>query len=338
MRYTLILVPETATGHVRRLRVERLWLGVLLGGALVFAAASGLVTAQYLEARRQLAELPALHAERAAQSEELRRYGEEFARIEGELQRVHEFERKLRIISDLPLAVMGEAPAVESGMPGTGVGGGADDALESGASLAAAQLAERQRRAEAAARGAALARQLAAQPVGVLELGEWHALLEAASALAGALDSQQGSLAQLAVQLENKVDRLASTPSIWPTRGWVTSRFGTRISPFTGNAQHHPGLDIASEPGTRIVAPARGVVVFAGVRGALGNTVVLDHGSQIESIFGHAQQLFVKTGDRVERGQQIAAVGNSGRSTGPHLHYSVEVNGRTVDPIDYILD
>src|SRR5262249_37557093 len=112
--------------------------------------------------------------------------------------------------------------------------------------------------------------------------GDWAQLHEDAAALVRRIGEQQASLQQLSHQLEAKVQRLAATPSIWPTRGWVTSRFGRRISPFTGQLQLHPGLDIAAEPGTAIVAPARGKVVFVGLRGPLGNTVVINHGFGIE--------------------------------------------------------
>ena len=132
--------------------------------------------------------------------------------------------------------------------------------------------------------------------------------------------------------------RLASSPSIWPSRGWLTSTFGNRISPFTNRKQFHAGIDIAGSPGTDVVAPARGRVVFAGPNGPLGNCLTIDHGYGVRTTYGHNQALYVKVGQEVERGQRVAALGNSGRSTGPHLHYSVEVNGKTRNPLDYIFD
>jgi murein DD-endopeptidase MepM/ murein hydrolase activator NlpD len=159
-----------------------------------------------------------------------------------------------------------------------------------------------------------------------------------AQRLASRAAEQQGSFERLLELLRGKADQLASTPSIWPAKGWLTSRYGYRISPFTGLRDFHGGVDVAAEPGTEIVAPARGRVVQAGAQGALGNVVVLDHGFGIRTTFGHAQDLLVHEGQSVERGERIASVGNSGRSTGPHLHYAVARNGRLTNPLDYIVE
>jgi len=97
-------------------------------------------------------------------------------------------------------------------------------------------------------------------------------------------------------------------------------------------------IDIAGAPGTDVIAPARGRVVFAGKRGPLGNSVTIDHGYGIRTIYGHTKEIFVKRGQEIQRGQVIAALGNTGRSTGPHLHYVVEVRGKAVNPLDYIFD
>ena len=150
--------------------------------------------------------------------------------------------------------------------------------------------------------------------------------------------TQGDSLEELVGQLEAKHKRLASSPAIWPTKGWLTSRFGPRISPFTGRRQFHSGIDIAGQRGTDVVAPASGVVKYAGKRGPLGNTLIIDHGFGVRTHYGHNDALLVKRGQSVERGQVIAAMGSSGRSTGPHLHYSVEVKGKAQNPLDYIFD
>jgi murein DD-endopeptidase MepM/ murein hydrolase activator NlpD len=125
---------------------------------------------------------------------------------------------------------------------------------------------------------------------------------------------------------------------VWPTQGWLTSRFGTRISPFTGKRQFHAGIDIAGERGTDIVATARGKVVYSGSKGPMGKTLIIDHGHGMRTHYGHADELLVKRGEIVERGDPIGSLGNTGRSTGPHLHYTVEVRGKSVNPLDYIFD
>jgi len=167
----------------------------------------------------------------------------------------------------------------------------------------------------------------------------WYEDLDrGATALLDASEARERSLAELVEALRGKTDQLASTPSVWPAKGWVTSAFGRRISPFTGKPQAHRGLDIAAERGTQIVAPARGRVVFVGRRGPLGKAVEIDHGFGIKTYYGHCDAIHVQKGQRVERGQWIAAMGSTGRSTGPHLHYGVEVEGKLVDPRKYILD
>ena len=151
-------------------------------------------------------------------------------------------------------------------------------------------------------------------------------------------EGQTSALEELVNGLEGKRRHLASSPSIWPAKGWLTSRYGYRVSPFTAKKQFHAGIDIAGAYGTDIVAPAEAVVAFAGRRGPLGNSLTLDHGYGVRTQYGHAKELFVKRGDKVERGERIGSLGNTGRSTGPHLHYVVEVNGKTRNPLDYIFD
>jgi murein DD-endopeptidase MepM/ murein hydrolase activator NlpD len=138
--------------------------------------------------------------------------------------------------------------------------------------------------------------------------------------------------------LEAKRSMLASTPAIRPAKGWITSGFGYRESPFTGKKEFHEGYDIANRHNTPIFAPADGIVSFAGRRGLLGNAVLIDHGHGIITKYGHLAKTLVKAGQKVKRGQQIAKMGNTGRSTGPHLHYVIYVNGRPVNPEKYILD
>jgi murein DD-endopeptidase MepM/ murein hydrolase activator NlpD len=156
--------------------------------------------------------------------------------------------------------------------------------------------------------------------------------------LGSLLPEQRASLEALVAGLEDRREQLAATPSIWPTDGFVTSGYGFRTSPFTGRKQFHAGIDIAADFGTRIVAPASGRIVFAGRRGAFGRVVEIDHGFGVRTIYGHTEDIYVRVGQRVERGTRIASVGSTGRSTGPHLHYQIKANGRTVNPGDYIFE
>lgn len=149
---------------------------------------------------------------------------------------------------------------------------------------------------------------------------------------------QETDFTSLLGVLEGQKNLLASTPAIRPVEGWITSKFGYRTSPFTGKKEFHKGIDIAHRIGTPIVATANGVVTFSGSKGLLGKVVVIDHGHGIITRYGHLQQTIKKRGEKVKRGDIIAQMGNSGRSTGPHLHYEVRLNGIQVNPSKYILN
>lgn len=129
---------------------------------------------------------------------------------------------------------------------------------------------------------------------------------------------------------------LASQPTAWPVRGWITSRFGLRQSPFWEGLSFHQGLDIANEEGTSIKAPADGVVIFSGWQGSYGKLIVLDHGYGYSTRYGHLDRSLVNVGQRVKRGQIIAFLGTTGRSTAPHLHYEIRYQGVPVDPLKYL--
>jgi murein DD-endopeptidase MepM/ murein hydrolase activator NlpD len=132
--------------------------------------------------------------------------------------------------------------------------------------------------------------------------------------------------------------RLAATPSIMPTKGWLSSAFSSmRTHPILHVARPHEGIDVTAPMGSPIEAPAGGVVLDAGWESGYGNTVTIDHGFGIVTKFAHASKILVKTGQRVARGERIALVGNTGLATGPHLHYEVHVNGRPVDPLKYVI-
>lgn len=131
---------------------------------------------------------------------------------------------------------------------------------------------------------------------------------------------------------------LASTPSVWPARGYLSASFGNRRDPFTGQPDFHPGIDISTPTGAPVHAPADGVVVSAGVRGGYGNAIVVDHGFGLVSRYAHLDRFNVKPGQKLRRGDVLGFVGNTGKSTAPHLHYEVWVNDQAQNPIQYILD
>jgi murein DD-endopeptidase MepM/ murein hydrolase activator NlpD len=138
--------------------------------------------------------------------------------------------------------------------------------------------------------------------------------------------------------LKKQKSLLTCTPSIRPTKGWLSSPFGYRISPFTNQREFHKGVDIATRIGTPVVATADGLVVSAGREGHYGNMVTINHGYSLKTRYGHLHKFRVKKGAQVKRGQIIGEVGRSGRCTGPHLHYEVHLDGVPVNPLRYVLD
>ncbi|WP_455244191.1 M23 family metallopeptidase, partial [Petrachloros mirabilis] len=151
-------------------------------------------------------------------------------------------------------------------------------------------------------------------------------------------DSQEKTLQELYAVAEQKSSRWAATPSIWPVKGWVTSGFGPRVSPFTEKPAWHDGLDIGAAANAPVQAPAQGRVTVVGFDPKLGNLVKLDHGYGMETLYGHLAKALVKEGQRVKRGDVVGLVGSTGLATGPHLHYMVKVKGQTLDPTKFILD
>ena len=322
-RYSIIVVAEE-TAPVRRFEIRKVLVRRLLWCAGIAAVLLTVCLGDYIHVRIAHTELGRLRVEVAEQRDQIESFDTTLNGVRSTLAKISEFERKVRIIANLPgsAATGGEevsevgvdSPERKVPLDGSGVSAPTGVLLPDAPS-------EPQARIEVGSDESLIA----ALQRGVEQLGE-------------VAISQERSLAEVAGQLESKRAHLAATPAIWPTKGWLTSRFGTRISPFTNQKQFHAGIDIAGERGTDVFAPAQGKVVFSGNRGPLGKSIIIDHGYGVRTQYGHSDDLYVKTGEIVQRGQRIAALGNSGRSTGPHLHYVVEVKGKAVNPLDYIFD
>jgi murein DD-endopeptidase MepM/ murein hydrolase activator NlpD len=325
-RYSLMLITDE-TRPIRRFDVRRKFVHRLAGAAAGISIVALGAMVDWVGLRIERPELLALRGEAERNRAKIASVEAELLVVSRQLEQVREFERKIRIIANLPGAAGtgGEEVTPESDEAGPAPEFGVGGALEAGESASSA---------ERSSPGAGLL------PAGASAdlLERTRALRELAQTLFASADERKDSLVSLLDELETKQHELASSPAIWPARGWLTSGFGHRISPFTGGRQFHSGIDIAGRAGIDIVAPARGMVTSVGKCGYLGNCVKLEHGFGITTLYGHLQGASVSKGEAVERGQVIASMGNTGRSTGPHLHYTVEIHGKPVNPLDYIFD
>ena len=143
---------------------------------------------------------------------------------------------------------------------------------------------------------------------------------------------------ELLISMRHNNDMVVSIPSIWPVDGILTSRFGRRPSPFSGQIKIHKGIDIAARTGAPVSATASGKVISAGYLGSYGNCILIDHGDGLSTRYAHLKTILISNGQKVLKGEQIGLVGSTGHSSGPHLHYEVLINNVPVDPMRYILN
>ncbi len=236
----------------------------------------------------------------AGQRNQIQKFADEITALKSKLIALNDFEKKIRIIANI------EKTAEQDSL--FGVGGSIPDDLDT-----KIPLTEKHN---------SLMR----------EMHEQTKQLELAS------DKQEDGFESLFNFLQDQRNLLSSTPAIRPVKGWTTSGFGYRQSPFTGLREFHKGLDIATRMAEPVIATADGIVSFIGNKGLLGRVVTIDHGHGIVTRYGHLQKTLKKHGEAVKRGDVIANVGVSGRTTGPHVHYEVLLNGMPVNPIKYILN
>jgi len=156
--------------------------------------------------------------------------------------------------------------------------------------------------------------------------------------LESTIEQRKEKYAEFEKFLDDQKMLLASTPSIWPTRGWLSSRFGYRTSPFADKREFHRGIDISARSGSKVISPANGLVVFTGWKRGYGRVIVIKHARGFKTKYAHLRKILVKKGQHVKKGAKIGLVGNSGRTTGSHLHYEVHLNNVAVNPLRYIFN
>ncbi|MFQ5428023.1 MAG: M23 family metallopeptidase [Thermodesulfobacteriota bacterium] len=288
----------------RRIKIKMGAARALGVGAVVLSIAMTFVFYDYIKLRGDSREFYRLKRENASQKIELQSFSSRIRDIESQMARLEIFDKKLRIIAHIDPDTKVVSNAGIKGMGGGSSAERADYLLTPGAKVDE------------------LVSQIRSDLTG-LEIN------------AGTMES---SFTDLREGLMKKSTLLASTPSIRPVKGWITSAFGKRISPFTGLQHSHRGIDIANRLGTPVVATANGRVTKIGRDANVGRYINISHGYGIKTVYGHLSRTFVKTGQRVKRGQKIGSLGNTGRSTGAHLHYAVSVNGVFRNPTKYILN
>jgi murein DD-endopeptidase MepM/ murein hydrolase activator NlpD len=296
---TVIFLPG-GSSKVRKIGIPNRLIPLLSFFIVVVIGLIGLLVNDYIRIKSQIPELQHLRKESNIQKTQLIALCKEIQQSNQKIATLQEFDHKLRIMTNLQ-------PSGEQDQF-LGVGGSNMSTLKPDYQLED------------------------------VHSGLIHQMHEAIDGLNTEIAMTALSQNELSRFLEEQKSLLACTPSLAPTNGWYSSGFGYRISPFTNKREFHKGLDIATGIGTPIIAPADGLVVFVGREGNYGRMIAINHGYSMKTRYGHLYKSLVKKGDRVKRGQVIAQVGKSGRSTGPHLHYEVLLNGVPVNPLRYILD
>ena len=303
--YSVVFFPG-ATASPKRFRISRRWFRIYGYSALVILL--GVVSTfiyfsqKYYYLANDEAELTELRRESKIRKVQAEKIATQMKNLESEMARLGRFEKKLRVITALE-----DSP--QNSEKNWGVGGS----------------------------------------YGLSSYSFTTSLAHESKALANKLSNSLGhlttqakikaiSLQELDHFFKDQKSFLQSTPSIWPTRGWVTSDFGYRESPFTGLRENHEGWDIGARSGSAVRATADGMITVAGRERGYGKLIEIDHGYGVVTRYGHNSKNLIKVGNKVKRGQIVALVGNTGRSTGPHLHYEVIVNGVPANPKNYILE
>jgi murein DD-endopeptidase MepM/ murein hydrolase activator NlpD len=333
--YTIV-VFRGATAKPLRYSFPRKLVSKLLIVGAVFALANVLVIGHYVIRTGEVWELSAFRAEAMSAREQTGAFSSAVDDLKKRLTAMKEINQRLRVMLGIENPKPGDVTNGRGGedapIPDGNMLSPSDKTLKSNTENQPSGLPETPPSALTSQTG------LAAGSNGLSEQEMIASIKDGIDWLSKEATIQEQSLQELSLAAEKKSSRWAATPSIWPVKGWVTSGFGPRVSPFTEKPAWHDGLDIGSAANAPIQAPAQGRVTAVGFDPKLGILVKLDHGFGIETVYGHLAKSLVKEGQRVKRGEAIALVGSTGLATGPHLHYMVKVNGQALDPVKFILD
>jgi murein DD-endopeptidase MepM/ murein hydrolase activator NlpD len=312
--YTLLIVPEK-TAQVKHLVLPN-WVirGVAVGLAFVVILA-GVMVFDYGYVMSQIGENKQLKLENRRLRQQVQLFQNKMTTVENTLERVKSFATRLRVI----MHVEDQTPQIQSKLPDASQNINITSNTVPNP-ITAALDAE------------------AVDPEKLELRKEYTSLDTKISQLTREALNTEELLQDEYEILYDKKSFLAALPTRQPASGYFTSGFGVRTSPIGGRVKMHEGLDIANRLETPIRAPADGEVIFANSKAGYGLTLILNHGYGIETWYGHLRKFTVSKGEKVRRGTKIALLGNSGRSTGPHVHYEVRVHGYPVDPRSYIFE
>lgn len=296
----ITLIFLSANNKIKQVKLSKgfIWTCALI--FLIVAISLGLVIKDYLRVKTQIIKLTELNQENSLLKSQLVLLSHKIVKINKRIKKLNEFDRKLRMLVNLETD--------KESTPFIGIGGSDPSALNPDYTIEKAH------------------RKLI------------RLMHQSIDKLDEQITIQTNEKIELYKFLEKQKSLLAATPSIWPTRGWVSSKFGWRISPFTNQREFHRGLDICAREGNPVIAPADGIVSSVTTTYGYGKMLSINHGYGIKTIYAHLSKILVKKGQHVKRGQKIALVGKTGKTTGPHLHYEVHLNGVAVNPLRYILN
>jgi murein DD-endopeptidase MepM/ murein hydrolase activator NlpD len=298
-KINIVIMPDGAR-RVRQFKVSKVLFSLVFSSLIGSVFLFGWIIKDYQSLRTDISRLAYLQKQNSQQREQLTSLTDKIRIVQKKLTELNEFDRKLRTMVNLE--PKREIPQF--------LGMGGSDPSSSSSRAAAEKLDKK------------------------LVRNMHHSLDE----IENEILTQVGERTELLSFLNKQKSLLASTPSIWPTRGWISSNFGYRISPFTNEKEFHKGLDICTRKGAPIICPADGVVSSIENDPGYGRIMTISHGRGIVTRYAHLDKVIVKKGQAVKRGQEIALVGSTGRTTGPHLHYEIHLAGVPINPLHYILN
>ncbi|MEK6683710.1 MAG: M23 family metallopeptidase [Nitrospirota bacterium] len=297
--YTVMIIP-TPSSKAYRFSLGKQTLKVILGTTAFFTILLLVFIVQYFYQIGDIWELKSLRQETKVQKIQIQTFASNVTDLQKQMARLKDLDAKLRVITDI-----GPPPQADQLM---GLGGPEERGTD------------------------------AVYQDGMVREEGLKKIDEDLDRLKSDASAQELSFEELTEAMKGRRSLWASTPSIWPVRGWLTSGFGNRLSPFTGSVSMHNGIDVASRRDTPVLATAGGVVGYEGFDSGLGKMIKLNHGYGMQTMYGHLAKVNVRIGQKVKRGDVIGLVGNTGLSTGPHVHYEVFVNHVPVNPLRYILN